>query len=60
MRLTGKITNEQNTAETTYTIFCADKSPQSCEIAKNFPFTFAEGPSTLHFEGKSPGTMYVR
>ncbi len=51
---------DQQRAETTYTIFCAVQSQQSCEIAGDFsPFTFAEGPGTLHFEGRSPGTLYV-
>ena len=50
----------QDDSETLYTIFCADQTANNCQIDGDLPFTFAEGPKTLHFSGADPGTMYAR
>lgn len=44
-------------SETLYTIFCADQTANNCQIDGDLPFTFAEGPKTLHFSGADPGTI---
>ncbi|KAI1099840.1 hypothetical protein F4804DRAFT_320703 [Jackrogersella minutella] len=48
--LRGSVISSNDT-ETTYTIFCAPES-SSCNIGGGdlLPFTFAEGPSTYHYE----------
>ena len=51
------ISGLQDEAETLYTIFCADQTAHNCQIDGDLPFTFAEGPKTLHFSGADPGTM---
>ncbi|OTA89319.1 hypothetical protein M434DRAFT_14625 [Hypoxylon sp. CO27-5] len=47
-----------NDVETTYTIFCASVT-RGCHIGGGtlLPFTFAEGPSTMHFERTVESTI---
>ncbi|KAI0106324.1 hypothetical protein F4776DRAFT_675410 [Hypoxylon sp. NC0597] len=47
-----------NDVETTYTIFCASVT-HGCQIGGGtlLPFTFAEGPSTMHFERTVESTI---
>lgn len=42
---------------TTYTVFCAEQTPPTCEIAGDLAFEFAEGPGTLDFGGSITGTL---
>ncbi len=44
---------------TTYTVFCAQQTPLSCELIDNLPFEFAESPQTLDFAGSVEGRMQV-
>ncbi|KAI0836808.1 hypothetical protein F5Y06DRAFT_272366 [Hypoxylon sp. FL0890] len=55
--LRGSIVSS-NDAETTYTIFCASVT-SGCQIGGGtlLPFTFAEGPSTMHFERTVESTI---
>ncbi|KAI1207767.1 uncharacterized protein F4807DRAFT_166390 [Annulohypoxylon truncatum] len=51
----------RNDAETTYTIFCAPDQSHSCNIGGGtlLPFTFAEGPSTYHYERTIDSTISI-
>ncbi|KAH8884743.1 hypothetical protein GQ53DRAFT_751674 [Thozetella sp. PMI_491] len=42
---------------TVFTIFCAQQTPLSCELAGDLPFQFAEGPGTLDFGGSAAGKI---
>lgn len=44
---------------TTYTIFCAanEQPPASCYVDADLPLTFAEGPSTLRYDGTLAGEI---
>lgn len=42
---------------TTYTVFCPPQTPPACDIGLEFPFVFAEGPSTLQFHGTVHSTL---
>ncbi|OTA99314.1 hypothetical protein M426DRAFT_325236 [Hypoxylon sp. CI-4A] len=59
-RLRGSIVTS-NDAETTYTIFCAPSDDdRRCKIGGHgllLPFTFAEGPSTLHYDHTVASTL---
>lgn len=42
---------------TTYTLFCVDQTPPSCVLDNDLPLSFAEGPSTLRFDGTKSGQI---
>ncbi|KAI2471161.1 hypothetical protein F4781DRAFT_388212 [Annulohypoxylon bovei var. microspora] len=50
-----------NDAETRYTIFCAQDKSYGCNIGGGtlLPFTFAEGPSTYHYEQTIDSTISI-
>ncbi|KAI1454637.1 hypothetical protein F4805DRAFT_460580 [Annulohypoxylon moriforme] len=58
--LRGSILSSDD-VETTYTIFCAPDRSNSCDIGGGtlLPFTFAEGPSTYHYERTVDSTISI-
>ncbi|KAJ9162160.1 hypothetical protein NKR19_g1505 [Coniochaeta hoffmannii] len=42
---------------TTYTLFCVEQTPPSCVLDTDVPLRFAEGASTLRFDGTQQGQL---
>lgn len=47
----------QDDIATTYTLFCVEQTPPSCVLDTDVPLRFAEGASTLRFDGTQQGQL---
>lgn len=48
---------EPESYKTTYTIFCPDANPPTCDLSLEFPFILIQGPGSIQFHGTHTSTL---
>lgn len=51
------IASQPESYKTTYTIFCPDSNPPTCDLSLEFPFILVQGPDSIQFHGTHTSTL---